>query len=107
VRRDDLAQITRLHSKTLTTGRRHDVLEELAVTVMVTYDECEDVQPRMLLHLGSDSETVDVDVSPTSIQARQIAIKLLEAADALDFWTQQALHADWPQRRLLAGTESS
>ena len=75
-------------SKTPTTGRREDVVDELAVTVIVAYDVCEDSGPRILLGFGSDSDDVDidVDVSPTPAQARRIAIKLLEAADAHDGW---------------------
>jgi hypothetical protein len=76
-----------LDNTTATTGRRDDVLDGLAATVMATYDEREDVGPRILLHLGSESGQVDVDVSPTPAEARRIAIKLLEAADAHDSWT--------------------
>jgi hypothetical protein len=71
-------------STTPTSGRREDVVDESAVTVMLAYDKCEDSGPRILLGLGGSD--VDVDVSPTPAQARRIAIKLLEAADAHDGW---------------------
>lgn len=73
---------------TFVTGRSHDVVDALAVGVVVTYDELEDSRPRILLHIGSEIGDVDTDASPTATEARRIAINLLQAADALDQWTE-------------------
>lgn len=69
-----------------TTGRDGDVIDELEVTVMVTYDETEDSRPRILLHVGGAEGRIDFDVSPTAAEATHIAIRLLSAAVALDEW---------------------
>ena len=74
------------YRETRTSGRRYDLIDGLAVTVVVVYDESEDPRPRILLHFYADNAHVDVDVSPTAGEARRIAINLLEAADALDGW---------------------
>lgn len=73
---------------TRTTGRSvPDVIGGREVTVMVAFDETEDSCPTILLHFRDADDTVDVDVSPTTAEARRIAVELLKAADALDEWT--------------------
>ncbi len=68
------------------TGRPGDVVDGGAVSVVIGFDETEDIAPRILLHLGMDVTGVDEDVSPMAGQARRIAGALLQAADALEDW---------------------
>ena len=47
----------------------------------------EDTKPNIFLHITSLSGEVDTDAGPSAAEAREIAAKLIEAADELDRWT--------------------
>jgi hypothetical protein len=57
------------------------------VGVVLAYDEDEHPGPRILLHVSSLSGEVDTDAGPSPAETREIAAKLIPAADHLDNWT--------------------
>jgi hypothetical protein len=66
-------------------------VEDLTVGVILTYDAAEDTTPNILLHITSLGGEIDADAGPSPDEARAIAAKLLEAADAVDRWVGVAM----------------
>jgi hypothetical protein len=63
--------------------------EDVTVGVVSVYDEAKDTVPKILLHIQAPEGETDQDAGPTADEARWIAAKLIEAADAADRWLAQ------------------
>jgi hypothetical protein len=53
---------------------------------VLVYDEAKDTKPTILLHFQAPEGETDQDAGPTAEEARWLAAKLIEAADAVDGW---------------------